>query len=228
MKTDTVGHANEALHAMLSQYCRLQVLAPHPDDEVFGAAGLIQQAIAQGLDVRVHIATDGEKCFGDVPHAKEQLLRQARREESMQAARMLGCSQPFFWNLGDGQLSQQVTALQQCMQAQHLPKSLWIAPWFHDGHPDHEAAGQAIQALHLPVLYYPVWTLVDPPRLVRFQSDKHLYQWRLSELQLARKWQAARCFVTQFDQDQRAQGSIIAQQHLVHFVTHYEMYCHGN
>lgn len=219
---------NEALQALLSQYIHLQVLAPHPDDEVFGAAGLMQQAIAQGLEVHVHIATDGEKCFGDLPHAKEHLLRQARRQESLQAARVLGCAPPCFWDLGDGQLNQQESPLQRCIRQHHLPDSLWIAPWPHDGHPDHEAAGHAMQALQLPVLYYPVWTLVDPPRLSRFQSYKHLYQWRLGDLPLARKWQAARCFVTQFAQDQREQGSIIAQQHLDHFVTHYEMYCHGN
>ena len=219
---------NEALQALLSQYHHLQVLAPHPDDEVFGAAGLIQQAIAQGLEVHVHIATDGEKCFGDLPQAKEQLLRQARREESMQAARMLGCPPPCFWDLGDGQLGPQEAFLQHCIQQHHLPSSLWLAPWPHDGHPDHEAAGRAIKALHLPVLYYPVWTLVDSPRLSSFRSGNRQHHWWLSEQQLARKWQAARCFVTQFAQDQREQGSIIAQQHLDHFVTHYEMYCHGN
>lgn len=225
---DVSPNTNEALQAMLSQYRQLEVLAPHPDDEIFGAAGLIQQAIAQGLYVQVHIATDGEKCFGDLPLAKEQLLRQARREESVQAARVLGCAPPRFWDLGDGQLSLQATSLQRRMQQHHLPDSLWIAPWLDDGHPDHEAACHAMQALQLPVLYYPVWTLVDPPRLSRFQTCRHLYRWRLSDEQLARKWQAARCFVTQFAQDQREQGSIIAQQHLDHFVTHYEMYCHGN
>jgi len=219
---------NEALQALLTQYRQLQVLAPHPDDEVFGAAGLMQQAIVQGLDVRVHVATDGEKCFGDLPQAKEQWLRQARREESMQAARVLNCALPCFWDLGDGQLGPQEDFLQHCIQQHHLPSSLWVAPWPHDGHPDHEAAGRAIKALHLPVLYYPVWTLVDAPRLSMFQSSKHLYQWRLSGEQLARKWQAAQCFVTQFAQDQREQGSIVAQQHLDHFVTQYEMYWHGN
>lgn len=219
---------NEALQALLAQYRQLQVLAPHPDDEVFGAAGLILQAIAQGLDVQVHIATDGEKCFGNLPREKEQLLRQARREESVVAAHVLGCLPPRFWDLGDGQLSEQEAPLQRCIQQYHLPQSLWVAPWPHDGHPDHDAAAQAVAALRLPVLFYPVWALVDPARLAQFKRHDPFYQLRLSDQQLAQKKQASQCFATQFAQDQRAQGSIIAHHHLDHFVTQYEMYWHGN
>ena len=32
---------------------RILVLAPHPDDEVLGCAGVIQRALAMGLPVRV-------------------------------------------------------------------------------------------------------------------------------------------------------------------------------
>ena len=39
---------------------RVLVLAPHPDDETFGAGGLIQQAVTAGAALRVVFATDGE------------------------------------------------------------------------------------------------------------------------------------------------------------------------
>jgi LmbE family N-acetylglucosaminyl deacetylase len=39
---------------------RILVVAPHPDDETIGAAGVIQDALAQGSQVRVVIITNGD------------------------------------------------------------------------------------------------------------------------------------------------------------------------
>jgi LmbE family N-acetylglucosaminyl deacetylase len=36
------------------------VFAPHPDDEVIGAAGVLQQALAAGKSVRIVFATNGD------------------------------------------------------------------------------------------------------------------------------------------------------------------------
>lgn len=44
----------------LEGYRRLLVLAPHSDDEVLGAGGLIQAALRQGMDVRVVVVTAGD------------------------------------------------------------------------------------------------------------------------------------------------------------------------
>jgi LmbE family N-acetylglucosaminyl deacetylase len=39
---------------------RLLVIAPHPDDETLGAGGLIQEALAEGIDVKVIVVTNGD------------------------------------------------------------------------------------------------------------------------------------------------------------------------
>jgi LmbE family N-acetylglucosaminyl deacetylase len=39
---------------------RIVIVAPHPDDEVLGAGGVIQQALADGADVRVIYLTNGD------------------------------------------------------------------------------------------------------------------------------------------------------------------------
>lgn len=39
---------------------RLLVIAPHPDDEIIGAGGILQVALAAGLDVRVVVVTNGD------------------------------------------------------------------------------------------------------------------------------------------------------------------------
>ena len=43
-----------------SPHDRIVVVAPHPDDEVLGAGGVIQQALAAGADVRVIYLTNGD------------------------------------------------------------------------------------------------------------------------------------------------------------------------
>lgn len=41
---------------------RVLVVAPHPDDEVFGCAGLVQQLVQSGTQVDVVIVTGGVKA----------------------------------------------------------------------------------------------------------------------------------------------------------------------
>ena len=214
----------EALNTLLAGYRKLQVIAPHPDDEVFGPAGLIQHAQAQGLNTTVHIATDGEKCFGPLPALQEIALRQARRQESLQASQILGYGTPLFWNLGDGQLPAQHHRLQTLIRRYHCDQTLWIAPSPEDGHPDHDATGQALAALQLPALYYPIWALCDPPRLARLKSHPCTIRFTLSMQQQQHKQRAAQCFVSQYAD---SQDRIIAPQHLSLFVANQEMYWHA-
>ncbi len=47
---------------------RLMVIAPHPDDEVLGGAGLIQRVLAQGGTVRVVYVTNGDGYVDGVRH----------------------------------------------------------------------------------------------------------------------------------------------------------------
>ncbi len=78
---------------------RVLVIAPHPDDEALGCGGLIQQAVGRGAHVWVVVMTNGDGAEWSVllgerdlrlsPEAFIRLGRQ-RREESLEALRMLG------------------------------------------------------------------------------------------------------------------------------------------
>lgn len=78
---------------------RLLVIAPHPDDEVLGCGGLIQQALKNGAEVTVAVITNGE-AFEPSVALEERTLEPSRddyrdyaakrRLESREALRHLG------------------------------------------------------------------------------------------------------------------------------------------
>ena len=78
---------------------RILVLAPHPDDEVLGCAGIVQEAVKQRLPVHIGFFTygdDNEKSF--LVYRKHPVWRPGavrrmgliRHEEALAAARVLG------------------------------------------------------------------------------------------------------------------------------------------
>ncbi len=85
----------------LNGYRRLLVLAPHEDDETLGPGGLILQAKAQGLAVRVVIETNGdgftfatmEEARRLFPSARDFVrMGNVRQEETLTALASLGVS----------------------------------------------------------------------------------------------------------------------------------------
>jgi LmbE family N-acetylglucosaminyl deacetylase len=78
---------------------RILIFAPHPDDEVLGCGGLIQQALANGAEVHVALMTNGDGSelsliFGErelsrKPRAFVELGR-GRQQESISALGSLG------------------------------------------------------------------------------------------------------------------------------------------
>ena len=80
---------------------RVLVLAPHPDDEVFGCGGAIAASLAAGVPVHVVVLTDGAG----------QGQAEVRQAESRAAADQLGYGEPQFWGLPDrGQWQDQALA----------------------------------------------------------------------------------------------------------------------
>lgn len=83
----------------LSPNDRILVVAPHPDDETIGAAGVIQEALRQNIPVRVMYMTNGDSnslaflYYKKYPvlSGKQALdLGRLRQQESVEAARLLG------------------------------------------------------------------------------------------------------------------------------------------
>lgn len=124
---------------------KVLVLAPHPDDEIFGCGGAVALYARQAVPVHVHILTDGG---GYAPNAQRAQIRDTRHEESRRALAHLGagidCSFGAYEDralLKESSLIAHMVALLE----QHQPE-LVIAPSPWEIHPDHQACARAAAA----------------------------------------------------------------------------------
>ncbi len=144
---------------------RVVVVAAHPDDETLGAGGLIVAAAAAGLHVDVVVLTDGEASHPDSPSTTPPRLAAIRRSETRAAVRHLSPgSTVIFADLGDGRLKVSLTEAVSTLVdviGEDGRKTLLVAPWRGDRHPDHEAAGRAAaiaaERTDARLLEYPIW-----------------------------------------------------------------------
>lgn len=146
------------------------VLAPHPDDEIIGPGGTLRRHILAGAPVTIVILTDG-KWGGYNPDGK---LVEQRKQESRNAAQILGSPAPIFLDAPDGNLGDTPQATTQLAKilTEKNPRYIYL-PALTDGHPDHWSTNQHLHAL-LPKLRpdaiirgYEVWT----PALANISID---------------------------------------------------------
>lgn len=120
---------------------RALILAPHPDDEVFGCGGAIMRHVAAGDAVRVIILSDGEYR---AEASQQAAYGEQRREESRKAAAVLGYGKPEFWSLPDRGIEYSEFLVQRIVVAiDAFDTDLVYAPSVYEMHPDHRALGMA-------------------------------------------------------------------------------------
>jgi LmbE family N-acetylglucosaminyl deacetylase len=175
---------------------RCLVVAPHPDDEILGAGGTSALLASAGVEIVLIAVTDGENSH---PHRRVE-LRQRRPLESAAAAGRLGIFPLRTVRLGhpDGSVAEG-RLMGQLAELLHAGDVV-LAPWCHDGHPDHDRAGRAARGAadrcRALLLSYLVWTWhwaspdTDLPwnEAVRVELGPEL---------TARKRSAIRCFTSQ-------------------------------
>jgi LmbE family N-acetylglucosaminyl deacetylase len=142
---------------------RVVVVSPHPDDEVFGAGGLVQYLLVRGVPVDIVAVTDGEGSHPLAVADQRLDLRALRAEECRRALCRLGWRAPSISRLGlpDGDVGAHVDRVADAVVGLLTPGTLCIAPWELDGHPDHNACGIAARAAArvtgTELLHYLVW-----------------------------------------------------------------------
>lgn len=127
-------------------------VAAHPDDLDFGASGSMSKWAASGASVYYLILTDGSKGSDDPNITSEQLIK-IRREEQINASKVIGAKDVFFLSYPDAYL--EVTMDLKRDIVRHIrrlkpdtvitmdPTMVYDLNRGFINHPDHRAAGQA-------------------------------------------------------------------------------------
>ncbi|WP_194790788.1 PIG-L family deacetylase [Pseudomonas sp. UFMG81] len=188
---------------------RLVLVAPHPDDEILMAGGLLAGFGGREQDLLLISASDGEASHPHSRHWSEHRLRRQRPQESRHALQQLNLDlTQLDWrrlNLKDGALARDEAFLVNHLNQLLKPDDLLLCTWRGDGHADHEAVGracaQAAQARKAQLVEAPVWAWhwaapednrLPWPRAHRVQLD---------ETRLARKRAALAAHASQLEPD---------------------------
>ena len=163
---------------------RVLVVAAHPDDIEFAAAGTVARWVAEGASIRYLLVTRGDKGSDD-PDADIEELTALRAREQRDAAAEIGVDEVDFLDEPDGQvepslaLRERVTrAIRECrpeIVMTHDPTVLFVNnEWVN--HPDHRAVGQvAVDA---------VFPTARDPLNFRQHLEAGLTPWKVAELYL--------------------------------------------
>jgi len=173
-----IRRALDATGAMTAR--RTMVIAPHPDDETFGAGATISRCAAAGTPVTIAVATDGRRSTGSSVLTPEQLAS-VRAAEMTEACRILGVGEADLIWLGfeDGTLPQHRELLVgklRVLLSERMPEQVLI-PCAQDDHQDHRTVHRALRqavrdtGLACSIVAYPVgawmhgpWFVNVPPR----------------------------------------------------------------
>ncbi len=221
----------DRLPLLLDGVRRVVVVAAHPDDESLGAGGLLATAHESGLEIDLVLLTAGELSHPASPtHSSEQLGRRRLAEARDALSAVAPGGAVTMLALGDGSVADAESAV-----AARLVDligdgqvTLLAAPWRHDGHPDHEAAGRAAataaRRTDAALVEYPVWwwhwgTPDDAP----WSSIRSL---RLTDLAKARKRRAMAAHSSQVESLSSEPGDevLLHPGFLAHFHGSAEMY----
>ena len=169
------------------------VLAPHPDDEVFGCGGAIALHVKSGCNVAVVLVTSGS-IGGDID---------TRVEESKKASGFLGGYSLEVWDYDDRKVSfcaELIEKIKKEIKEKNI--TLLYAPSLWENHPDHKAVSlSAMEAarefLDCSVMFYEVGAPLRPNMLVDISGV------------LDKKISAMQCFASQI-KNQRYDEHILA------------------
>ncbi len=163
---------------------RVLVVAAHPDDIEFGAAGTVARWVNEGARVHYLLVTRGDKGSDD-PMTDAAVLARTREGEQRAAAAEIGVEGVDFLDEPDGQveaslamrerITYAIRALQPEIVMTHDPTVVFVNnEWVN--HPDHRAVGQVTVDAVFP-------TARDPLNF-RQHIDQGLAPWKVAELYL--------------------------------------------
>jgi LmbE family N-acetylglucosaminyl deacetylase len=198
------------------------VVAPHPDDETLGAGGLIHTwAARHGLPVVIVSVTDGEAACPEIP--KLAAVRRSELEAALSELASAGIDLVHL-QLPDGAVSHHQQELAAALSDLTPDGSTIIAPFEHDGHPDHDAVGRIAREVadsHDAIFaQYPIWAWHRATPAI-FASHA-LGSFMLSPAAQRAKQNAIRRYRSQVSD--RPGGAIVPAHVLEYFARPYEVF----
>jgi LmbE family N-acetylglucosaminyl deacetylase len=199
----------------------LVIVAPHPDDETLGAGGLIHTWAARQLPVLIVVVTDGEAACPEIPNLAAVRIGESEAARSELASTGI---ELVHLHLPDGSVGQHRAELAAALCDITPDGATIVAPFEHDGHPDHDATGQvAREVAHkrdAQFAQYPIWAWHRETPAV-FDSYS-LGSFMLSSAAQRAKQRAIRCYRSQLSD--RPGGAIVPSHVLEYFARSYEVF----
>jgi LmbE family N-acetylglucosaminyl deacetylase len=129
---------------------RILVVTAHPDDVDFAAAGSVATWTGQGIEVAYCIATDGDAGGSDQSISRPDMAA-IRREEQLEAARIVGVTDVTFLGFADGRVVADLelrAAIARVIRIVRPDRVVCQSPernWerIYASHPDHLATAEA-------------------------------------------------------------------------------------
>lgn len=225
-------HPLDSLNLESLHFKRVVIVAPHPDDEILGCGGLMQQLMAQNCKIIILAVSNGTQSHPDSNKYSPDELNILRPQESLAALKYLGVSEAverIELNLLDGQIHCQTTQLWQGLSRIVQAEDILICSYAFDGHPDHEAVGKIVQAfaedrqlvcLHVLIWAWH-WAMPLDPRIDWHRAKAY----KLTKEQLAKKYEAILQFKTQIEVDQSTgKAAILSPNTISRLLMPYEVY----
>ncbi len=213
---------------------RVCVFAPHPDDEILGCGGLLQQLAANDIPIVIVYVTRGTQSHPDSSIYPPNKLGIIRPQESIDALNALDIANQVTTvslDLPDGDVISNQRKFTEKLSAIVRPDDILVTPFIYDGHPDHEITGQVVanfaKTHHLPCYQVLIWAWhwarPDDPR-IPWQNALKL---DLTADELQRKSAAISCFTSQITTDQSTGNPPILSEITIARVSQpWEVYLH--
>ncbi|MGE6245881.1 PIG-L deacetylase family protein [Psychrobacter proteolyticus] len=213
---------------------RVCIFAPHPDDEILGCGGLLQQLADNGNPIVLIHVTNGTQSHPKSKIYSPEQLNIIRPKESVEALKALSVNHQvttLALDLTDGDVFAQQALFYQKLANILQPEDILVTTFTHDGHPDHEATGQVVTsfAKHHHLLCYQVliwawhWAKPDDSRI----PWQHAVRVDLTPEQLEKKIKAIHCFKSQTTEDVSTGNSpILSTQTITRISQPWEVYLH--
>lgn len=141
---------------------KMLVIAPHPDDEVIGCAGVMSKYKSSGKTVKVLYCTKDSN---------------ERINEAKNASELLKVDEKVFWDYKIESISKQGAFREKLKSLlEHEKPDIVLLPFWLDNHTDHRAINEALvrigktKSFDFMVYAYPVWFPVYPNLLVDISS----------------------------------------------------------